>query len=497
MPRKKELAVPFGQKWLATPELTTNAIKNIKKQILVPHPGQVPIIESKARFKVVNAGRRFGKTKIAARALVVKAIEQPGMLGWWIAPEYKNIKRGYAEVVSQIPPILLAKPAPPVTSQNLVLEFKSGSVLEFYSGKNPDAMAGAGVDYAVIDEAALVPHGDDVWNQLVRPTLMDRGGGALFISTPRGKNWFWELFNKGLSKHPSNGDWACWHRTSLDNPTIPENVDDPEERKRRREQEVEEARLIMPEMLFKQEILAEFMSSAASIFNLDTPGTVIESTAEARGSVFVGIDLAKKEDFTVISAARAEDRMPVYHRKFNELKWTDQRQMIHEAIKEIYAAGAEEIRVGIDSTGVGEAIADDLENEGLDVERILFTNQWKERAVGVLSRDFQNGAAHILESARSEFDHYEYEMTAAGNYKFESSVGHDDEVSAKLIEHWMLHTTSPSDIKVLNAPEADKVDTGAPAIAETIEPDDPGSIMANDAAWGDGSFSGGGAYSGR
>lgn len=497
MARTTEVEAPYGQKWLASPELTTNAIKNIKKQILVPHTGQLDIIKSTARFKVVNAGRRFGKTKIAARILVTKAIEQPGMLGWWIAPEYKNIKRGYAEVVSQIPPALLAKPAPPVTSQNLVLEFKSGSVLEFYSGKNPDAMAGAGVDYAVIDEAALVPHGGDVvWNQLVRPTLMDRGGGALFISTPRGKNWFWELYNKGLSGHPSNRDWACWHRTSLDNPTIPENVADPEERKRRRELEVEEARLIMPEMLFKQEILAQFMSSAASIFNLDTAGTVVDGTAEAKGSVFVGIDLAKKEDFTVISAARAEDRMPVYHRRFNELKWTDQREMIHDAIREIYEAGAEEIRVGIDATGVGEAIADDLENEGLDVERIVFTNAWKERAVGVLSRDFQNGDAHILESARSEFDHYEYEMTPAGNYKFESSVGHDDEVSAKLIEHWMLHTTSPADIKMLKAPEADKQDTGAVvSSADGVAPDDPASIMANEAAWGNGSS--GGAFSGH
>ena len=489
-------AAPFGRDWLASPELTTNAIQNIRRQILVPHPGQVPIIEDKSRFKVVNAGRRFGKTKIAARMLVVKAIEQPGMLGWWIAPEYKNIKRGYAEVVSQIPPALLSKPAPPITSQNLVLEFKNGSVLEFYSGKNPDAMAGAGVDYAVIDEAALVPHGEEVWNQLVRPTLMDRGGGALFISTPRGKNWFWELYNKGLSNHPANRDWGCWHRTSLDNPTIPENVSDPEERKRRRELEVEEARLIMPEMLFKQEILAEFMSSAASIFNLETPGAVVENTVEARGTVYVGIDLAKKEDFTVISAARAEDRMPVYHRKFNELKWTEQRQMIHEAIKEIYEAGAEEIRVGIDSTGVGEAIADDLEAEGLDVERILFTNQWKERAVGVLSRDFQNGDAHILSLARSEFDHYEYEMTAAGNYKFESSVGHDDEVSAKLIEHWMLHKIGPNEVRVLRAPESNLVDTGAPEVAESLTPDDPFEIMQNEGAWGNETNSGG-AFSGH
>lgn len=472
-----------GGSWLASPELTTSAIANIKNQILVPHPGQIPVLKSKSRFKVIVAGRRFGKTKVAARTMVVKAIQKPGSLGWWIAPEYKNIKRGYAEVVSQIPTALLAKPAPPVTSQNLVIEFKNGSKLEFYSGTNKDAMAGAGVDYAVIDEAALVPHGDAVWQQIVRPTLMDRKGEALFISTPRGKNWFWELYKKGLSKHASARDWESWHFTSLDNPTIPDI-----------EQEVEEARQLMPDMLFKQEIMAEFLSSAASIFNLEHPQAVVPRTAEPLGSVFVGIDLAKKQDFTVISAARAGDRMPVYHRRFNALKWTDQRKVIHAAIAEIEDMGAEEVRVGIDATGVGEAIADDLEAEGLDVERIQFTNQWKERAVGVLSRDLQNGDAHILADSREEFDHYEYELTPAGHYKFESSVGHDDEVSAKLIEHWLIHTTSPAEVKTLtDEPEASIKDTGEPVNAsDGALPDSPAEIMGNEAAWGQGGFSAGG-----
>jgi len=475
---------PFGKNWLATPDLTSGALSDLRHHVLVPHVGQVPVLNSKARFKVISAGRRFGKTKVAARALVVKAIEKPKMLGWWVAPEYKNIKRGYTEVVAQIPPALLLKPAPPVTSQNLVIEFKNGSILEFYSGKNPDAMAGAGVDYAVIDEAALVPHGGDVWNQLIRPTLMDRRGEALFISTPRGKNWFWKLFNQGDSKHAAHRDWESWHFTSLDNPTIPDI-----------RQEVEEARLIMPEMLFRQEIMAEFLSSAASIFNLDHPSAVVSRVSEPRGAVIVGIDLAKKEDFTVISACRAEDRMPVYHRRFNEMKWTDQRRIIHESIEEIYDLGADEVRVGIDSTGVGEAIADDLEAEGLDVERVLFTNQWKERAVGVLSRDLQNGDAHILADSREEFDHYEYELTPAGNYKFESSVGHDDEVSAKLIEHWLAHSAGPGEIRVLTSPEAAITDSGVPDVGLAGPADDPQTIMDNEAAWGNSrGFGGRGVY---
>lgn len=472
--------------WLAEADsdVAADAVAKVAKYVFKAHPGQKPVIESKARYKVVCAGRRFGKTKLAARMMVEKALDKPGSLSWWVAPEYKNIKRGYAEVVAQIPPQFLAKPAPPATSQNLVIEFKNGSVLEFYSGKNPDALAGAKVDLVIIDEAALVPHGGDVWNGLIRPTLLDSGGEALFISTPRGKNWFWQLYNQGLSQSIKFKDWECWHFTSLDNPTIPVYIRDPEEREKVRREELEAYRQTMPEMLFKQEMLAEFLSSAASIFNLEHPEAVVSTVEDPVGTVYMGVDLAKKQDFTVITASRAGDRLPVYHQRFNQIKWTEQRQLIRDAVDAIMDMGAEEVVVGVDATGVGDAIADDLEAEGLNVERILFSNQWKERAVGVLSKDLQNGDAHILADQQEEFEHYEYELTPAGHYKFESSVGHDDEVAAKLIEHWLLHTSGLGDVKVVNRhPEAALVDTGVPVVRTAGAPDDRQSIMDNPNAW--------------
>lgn len=458
--------------WLAERDSVADALDHVSNYVLVPHVNQRPILDSEARFKVVSAGRRFGKTLVSARILVKKAIEKPGMLGWWVAPEYKNVKRGYAAVVAQIPPMLLSKPAPPPTSQHLELNFKNGSRIEFYAGSNPDALAGAGVDFAVIDEAALVPHGEHVWDQLIRPTLMDRKGGALFISTPRGKNWFWRLYKKGMSKARGDKDWEAWHYTSLDNPTIPDI-----------EQEVRDSRDTMPDMLFQQEIMAEFMSSAASIFNLEHPTAIVPQLSPPVGSIVMGIDLAKKQDFTVITASRVSDRMPVYHRRFNAIKWTEQRTIIKDSIQELLDAGADDVRVGVDATGVGDAIADDLEAEGLDVDRIMFTNQWKERTVGLLAKDLQNGEAHVLESASEEFRHYEYSLTPAGRYKFESSVGHDDEVSAKLIEHYLMSKLHTADVRVIHHIEAKVTDSGETAAAVT-GPDDPRDIMDRPGAWG-------------
>lgn len=462
--------------WLTDPEAAAGAVNELKNHILVPHANQIPVIESEARFKAVAAGRRFGKTKISASILIDKMLERPNSIGWWVAPEYKNVKRGYMEIVAQIPPSLLAKPAPPSTSQNLILHFKNGSVIEFYSAANADAMAGAAVDYVVFDEAGLVGSGD-AWNQLIRPTLMDRKGGALFISTPRGKNWFWEICMRGLSKHVGDRDWAYWHYTSLDNPTIPDI-----------EKEVEESRRIMPEMFFRQEIMAEFISAAASIFNLEHPDAVLNGIAEPNGqTVFMGVDLAQKEDFTVITASRAGDRVPVYHDRFNSLRWADQRERIRMAIRELEDRGAEDVRVGVDATGVGSAVVEEMENEGMNIEKIKFTNQWKESAVGVLARDLQNGDAHILRDQIDEFEHYEYKITPSGNYKFESSVGHDDEVSAKLIENFMHHQLGNAEFKVIptGEPEAAVKDTGLPTKLTTGEDADPlRDRLNNPAAWG-------------
>lgn len=474
--------------WLTDPDMAADAVLQIKNKIIVPHPGQMPVLESEARFKCVAAGRRFGKTVIAAAALIDKMLERPNSIGWWVAPEYKNVTRGYSELVAQIPPGLLAKPAPPASSQNKLLHFKNGSVIEFYSAANADAMAGAAVDYCVFDEAGLVGSGDP-WHQLIRPTLMDRGGGALFISTPRGKNWFWELCQRGSSNKHGDRDWAYWHRTSLDNPTIPKGVQDPEDRRRQREEEIEDARDSMPEMFFRQEILAEFISAAASIFNLEHPDAVLHSMAEPNGqTVFLGIDLAQKEDFTVLSASRAGDRVPVLHDRFNSLKWADQREKIRGAIRELQDRGAEDVRVGIDATGVGSAVVEELENEGVNLERITFTNKWKEEAVGFLARDLQNGHAHILKDQVSEFEHYEYQITPSGNYKFESSVGHDDEVSAKLIENWLHHQVGDGEFRVVPAGmgEAAIKETGIPEVKRVGEPDPVLDRINNEAAWGKG-----------
>jgi len=431
-----------------------------------PHDGgQVEVLADEHRFQVLRAGRRWGKTKVGARKLLRKAINQDDTLCWWIANSYRNVRRGYAEVVRQLPRELLAKPAPAATAQELVLQLVTGSRIEFYSAGNPDALAGAGVDSVVGDEAALWPHGEELWFQLVRPTLMDTGGDALLISTPRGRNWFYRMDMKG--KDPHEPDFQSWHFPQSANPYIPT-------------EETEAAREEMPDFMYRQEIMAEYVSSAASIF--DTDGAVVQMV-EPRGHVFVGIDLGKKQDYTVITACRAEDRMPCHHERFDRLtKWPHQKEAIMDALSLIEGTyGVTGVTVAVDTGGPGDVVVDDLEDEGVDIQPVKFTNQWKRQAVRQLAADLAGGRAFILPQQQEEFDSYEYEITDSGNYKFEAATGHDDEVSAKLLEHWELTQSGTPQVRGFTA-EPEEEDGLVEQV--TFVADDPLDMMQRPEVWG-------------
>src|ERR1044072_394889 len=110
----------------------------LEKITLRPHSGQQQVIGSDARFRVMNCGRRWGKTKLAAHILTKKA-RKPKQMLWWVAPTYKVVKRGYAEVLTQLPDGVLAHDPPPDShfdaGRSVILRFKNGTKMEFYSAE--------------------------------------------------------------------------------------------------------------------------------------------------------------------------------------------------------------------------------------------------------------------------------------------------------------------------------------------------------------------------
>jgi hypothetical protein len=345
----------------ANPALAERVAREFRRKLWVPHDGgQAPVTQSTARFRILRAGRRWGKTEVAAHLAITSALQQDKMV-WWVSNSEKNVKRGYRKVLKYLPKALLTRPAPSENANDRVLSLITGSKIEFYTagsagkgdGGDSSALTGEGVDFLVIDEAALI--NENVWYQHLRPTLSDTKGSAFIISTPRGRNWFWKLWRRGQR----GGEYESWHYTSFDNPTI-----DPTE--------FESARDELPDLIFQQEYLAEFLQSAASWFRVPETSLVPE-LATPRGHVTLGVDLGKKEDFTVLSGCNGRDRAPCVYERWNEISWPVQLDLIGGEIDRLEAEPrVTGLTVAIDSGGLGDVVYDDLDARGYDVVPINF-----------------------------------------------------------------------------------------------------------------------------
>jgi hypothetical protein len=379
-------------------------------------------------------------TVCGAKKALAKARKRNQMI-WWVAPTYKIVKRGYREILRQLPDGMLSQPAPQDAAfdsgRSVILKFKNGSRMEFYSAERPEGMLGEGVDLAILDEAAVMAKG--VWDQTIRPTLIDRQGQALMISTPRGRNWFYYEWLRGQKDDYPN--YKSWRFPTSANPYLPAD-------------EIEEMKQSMPLVVFQQEVLAEFISSAGAVFRFD-PEIVVDKV-KPQGHVFVGIDLAKSHDFTVLSAARSDNMMPCGYDRFNAVAWATQRARIRGFVHKLHKAGAEAVTLVMDSTGVGDPIVEEIEADGYDVIPINFTKD-KQHMVIQLSKDLEDGSVRLDKKEEiPEFENYSYKVTEAGKWTYSAPEGQfDDCVAAKMLQHWGIVQEGAPNITPIKADDKD------------------------------------------
>lgn len=429
----------------SNPEEFRRLMNRVSEKVIQPHPGQQVVLDSKARFRIMNCGRRFGKTVLAAKIAVSKTRKANQMI-WWVAPTYKIVKRGYEQVLAQLPDGVLAHDPPPETNfdagRSVILRFKNGSKMEFYSAERPEGMLGAAVDFAVLDEAAIMKA--HIWNQIIQPTLMDRLGGALMISTPRGHNWFYRMWQKG--QDPQERDYDSWTFTTQDNPTLPEG-------------EADRMAADMPRLEADQEIYAKWIAAGSSVFMLGDrcvqearvlPNGLVEGMPP-KGHVVLGIDLAKTNDYTVIYGCNARNRRNCYFERFNAVTWPEQKRRIKRAVRTLMRSGASGVLMMMDSTGVGDPIVDDMEAAGYDVIGLNFTTH-KINMVKLLAKDLEENRAFILDTGQDEFQSYTMNLTPSGKPQYSAPEGeHDDIVSAKMLQHWGCVMEGVPEIQMISA----------------------------------------------
>ena len=209
------------------------------------HPAQLEIFNSTARFKVVSAGRRFGKSRLAAWILIIKALQSESKDVFYIGPTFQQAKDIMWNMLKEL---LHDTDLIETTHENTAtMKLVNGRRISLKGSDRPDTLRGVGLAYVVLDEYASMKV--EVWEQIIRPTLSDVKGGALFIGTPAGKNHFYDLYLEA----EKDKDWEAFQYTSIDNPLI-----DPKE--------VEVAKRTMSTQAFRQEFEASFVSFTGGIF---------------------------------------------------------------------------------------------------------------------------------------------------------------------------------------------------------------------------------------
>lgn len=204
------------------------------------HKNQGVVFKSTSRFKVLAAGRRFGKTILACVILFVNCLRIKNGLFWYVSPTYKQTKQiAWKILLRLIPEQVLAK-KPNETELSFI--FRNGTELVLKGADNPDSLRGSGLDGLVIDEFASIRNAKSVWEEVLRPALSDKLGWCFFIGTPQGKNALWELWMKGQRKEDG---YESWQFKTSDNPFILKS-------------EIEEAKQQLAERYFRQEYEASF-----------------------------------------------------------------------------------------------------------------------------------------------------------------------------------------------------------------------------------------------
>jgi len=350
------------------------------------HEKQREVFDDEHRFRIVAAGRRFGKSRLAAWLLLIEALQSESKDVFYVAPTFQQAKDIMWGVLKE-----LGKDVISAAHENTsVLTLVNGRKIYLKGADRPDTLRGVGLHFLVIDEYADIK--PNVWEQILRPALADVQGKALFIGTPKGRNHFYELYK--YAEKGTDEDWKEFHYSSYDNPLIPES-------------EIEAAKTSMSSFAFRQEFLASFQAASRDIFKEEWIEYGDEEDEPEDGRYYIAVDLAgfvsvdkeagnknRKLDETAIAIVKVHQE-GWWVKEIRHGRWD-----IQETCREIFKAVQNYMpsKIGIEKGSLKNAAApylNDLMRENnmyFRIEDLNHGNRRKsERIIWSLQGLFENG----------------------------------------------------------------------------------------------------------
>jgi hypothetical protein len=359
-----------------------------------PHETQLNVLNSESRFIVLMCGRRWGKSLVSQVISIQDALQGKSVA--YVTPTFLLAKVFFSEICSLLPEACYK-----TNMSSLIIEFITGGQIRFFTGVRLDSFRGLKFHRVIVDEASFIPDLENGWLNSIRPTLTDYQGKAIFLSTPKGKNYFYSLWLKN-----DKTQWESFKYTTYDNPYILKS-------------EIDDARLSLPMPIFEQEYMANPAENSSNPFGNEAIRKCVADMSINPVKCY-GIDLAKYSDWTVIIGLDNSGNVAYFERFQND--WASTQNKIRNLPK---------APMLIDSTGVGDPVVEQLQREGMDVESFKFTSQSKQELMIGLQLAIHQERIHYPEGIiKDELDIFEYTYTSFGVRYSAPSGFHDDTVCA-------------------------------------------------------------------
>jgi hypothetical protein len=367
---------------------------------------------------VVALGRRSGKSTMGHELVIRTALDRKP--AGWFAPTYKLLEESWRDLKRLLGPVVTMK-----SEQEHRLEIYGGGTIECWSMDTGDPARGRKYARIVVDEAAMVPQLLDAWNQALRPTLADLAGDSWWLSTPRGLNDFYTLYQRG--QDPLEIDWASWQMPTSVNPYIDTD-------------ELAAAQREMPERDYAQEFEARFLQlEGAGVFRGVTAVSRLRPEGPQRGHTHVfGVDWGRTNDYTVVSVIDATLMEQRVIDRYSQVEWEFQTERLHK-LAEIYHPTS----IVAEVNSMGSPLVERLQRgyarlvgaprPSLPVYAWTATNASKAAAIQALSLGIEQGAVTLLDDSNQtgELLAFEGHMSTSGMMRYSAPSGmHDDTVIA-------------------------------------------------------------------
>ena len=390
-----------------------------------PHNKQKEIINGvlhdKAKHHIVSVGRQFGKSLMGINLLLYWAINKKPCKILWVSPVYSQTNKVQKEIDNAI------RHTDIISSCNYsesYIKLRTGSEIYFRSAERYDNIRGFTFDYAILDESAFMR--SETWFEAVRPTLAVRGKKVLFLSTPKGRNWFYDIFELGRSS--DNENYKSYQGTSMDTPFISE-------------EEIDDAKKTLPPSIYKQEYMAEFIDDGGEVFS-DINRNTFDKYPVPSGTMYCGIDIGRINDFTVATIMDSSGNVIDVYRN-NKLQWAELVDDLLAFIRKYNAVTLIEVN------STGDVVFEQLNAKYNNIEPFVTTNKTKQEVIEGLVLDFNNQAIKIpskqlFEPLVNELGYFTFEYnpkTRSIKYGHPSGL-HDDTVISLALANYCRKTQS-------------------------------------------------------